>query len=128
MTFLAEVIWSVHVSVDPEHAPLHPTNRAPAAGAAVSVTWVPRRYPSVQSEPHEIPLGDEVTVPRPFVLTPRRYLTRSKVAVTLRAWVIVTVHVDVPLQAPDHPANEEPGSGLAVSVTLVPDVKNTLQV
>ena len=75
-----------------------------------------------------MPLGDEVTVPGPFLLTPRRYLTRSKVAVTLRAWVIVTVHVDVPLQAPDHPANEEPGSLSAVSVTLVPNTKKTLQV
>jgi hypothetical protein len=77
VTFLAVFIWSVHVSVDPEHAPLQPTNCAPVAGAAVSVTCVPRGYDSLQSEPHEIPLGEEVTVPRPFVVTPRRNLGGS---------------------------------------------------
>ena len=43
-------------------------------------------------------------------------------AVTLRAWLIVTVQVPVPEQpAPDQPANVEPSlPGVAVNVTTVP--------
>jgi hypothetical protein len=46
---------------------------------------------------------------------------RLNVAVTLRAALIVTVQVPVPLQAPLQPTNEEPDPGSAVSVTAVPD-------
>jgi hypothetical protein len=50
------------------------------------------------------------------------------VAVADVAAVTSTVHVDVPLQAPDHPANAEPDSGVAVSFTDVPLRKPATQV
>ena len=43
-----------------------------------------------------------------------------KVAVTERAWSIVTWQVLVPEQSPDQPAKFELASGAAVSVTVVP--------
>jgi len=42
------------------------------------------------------------------------------VAVTDRAWSIVTMHAPVPLQAPLQPVNADPESGVGVSVTTVP--------
>jgi len=42
------------------------------------------------------------------------------VAVTVRAAVIATVQVAVPVQAPLQPANTEPAAGAAVSVTDAP--------
>ena len=53
----------------------------------------------------------------------------EKVAVTLRACVILTVHGPVPLHpAPLQPVNVEPLAAVAVRVTLVPEVKAALQV
>jgi hypothetical protein len=46
--------------------------------------------------------------------------TPLKVAVTVRAALIVTVQPPVPLHAPLQPANVEPEAALAVSVTRVP--------
>jgi hypothetical protein len=43
-----------------------------------------------------------------------------KLAVTERAWLIVTSHAPVPAHAPDQPANVEHELGVAVSVTAVP--------
>ena len=42
------------------------------------------------------------------------------VAVTDRAWLIVTLQVPVPEQFPDQPEKTDPLAGVAVSVTLVP--------
>ena len=44
------------------------------------------------------------------------------VAVTVRAWDIVTVQVPVPEHAPLQPPNVEPDAAEAVSVTTVPEV------
>jgi hypothetical protein len=41
---------------------------------------------------------------------------------------MITVQVAVPLQAPDHPAKKAPFAGTAVSFTLVPELKEALQV
>ncbi len=46
-----------------------------------------------------------------------------KVAVTVRATFIVTLHTPVPEHGPDQPANFEPDDALAVSVTFVPETK-----
>jgi len=51
-----------------------------------------------------------------------------KVAVTDLFAFIVRVQAAVPLQAPDHPAKKAPVAGTAVSFTLVPEVKDALQV
>jgi hypothetical protein len=50
------------------------------------------------------------------------------VAVTDVAAVIERVHVDVPVQAPDQPANLEPVAGVAVSLTCVPVGKPSVHV
>lgn len=49
-------------------------------------------------------------------------------AVTLVAWVRVTVQRSVPAHAPPQPAKMAPVAGMAVNVTLVPLVKETRQV
>jgi hypothetical protein len=50
-------------------------------------------------------------------------------ALTVRAWLIVTVQVRaLPEHAPVHPANVEPGDADAVSVTTVPDANVARQV
>ena len=67
--------------------------------------------------PQLIPAGLLVTVPRPTLLTVSFGL---KVAVTLLAAVMATLHVPVPAQAPVQPANCQPAAGVAVRVTPVP--------
>jgi hypothetical protein len=44
----------------------------------------------------------------------------AKVAVALRAAVMFTTQLPVPLQAPLQPEKVEPDAGVAVSVTLAP--------
>ena len=51
-----------------------------------------------------------------------------KVAVTVFAALIVTVHLPVPVHAPLHPLNTDPEAAEAVSVTTVPLAKFALQV
>jgi hypothetical protein len=123
VTERAWIIDTVHVFDVPLQAPDHPTNVAPDHGLAVSVTKVFDRYHSLQSEPHEMPAGDEVTAPFlvPDLYTVNWFDLSANVAVTYRAWVIETVHVGyVPLHAPDHLTNFEPVNGVAVSLTDVP--------
>ena len=51
-----------------------------------------------------------------------------KVAVAVKLLFIVTVHADVPLQAPLQPAKYAPFAGTAVSFTTLPDAKEAVQV
>jgi hypothetical protein len=75
-----------------------------------------------------IPDGFDVTVPvpTPDFVTLRVYLIISfglNIAVILLSEIIVTVTVELePVASPDHPSNDEDISGVAVNVTLVPDV------
>ena len=120
MTLFAAVMETIQVPV-PVQAPDQPEKVDPADGEAVSVTEVPELYEAVQVAPQEMPAGLEVTVPLPVpaLVTVMVYDTRVKVAVTLRAAVMETVHVPVPVQAPDQPVKVEPAAGAAVKVTEV---------
>ena len=68
-------------------------------------------YPRVPPRGIDVESGVSVTLTLGSV--------RLNVAVTDFAESIVTVHVPVPVHAPDHPANEEPVAAAAVSVTTV---------
>src|SRR5579884_3132291 len=59
------VTATVHVGSLPEQLPDHPANAFPAGAVAVSVTLVPSANPAPQLDPHEMPVGLEVTVPIP---------------------------------------------------------------
>ena len=103
--------------------PLHPVNVEPAEGVAVKVTAVPLVIPVEQVAPQEMPAGALVTLPLPVP----EFVTLSvkddctKLAVTVWAALIVTVHVPVPVQPPPlQPLNVEPAAGVAVNVTAVP--------
>ena len=52
----------------------------------------------------------------------------AKVAVALLAAVIVTAHVPVPLQAPDHPVKVDEAFGVAVRITDAPAANELEQV
>ena len=64
-----------------------------------------------------------VTVPEPSPdLDTDNVLSDWNSAFTLQAWVIDTVHVPVPEQAPDQPVNDDPDDAVAERVTDVPCV------
>jgi len=73
-----------------------------------------------------MPSGVLATVPLPVRVTANANVgvgDVAKVAETLVAASTVTTHGVVPLQAPLQPLKVEPGSGAAVSVTIVPPAK-----
>jgi hypothetical protein len=123
VTDRAALMVTVHVAPDTESHPLHPLRNM--AGLAVSVTTVSMVYGSEQSVPQLIPCGLELTVPvsrpRPALLTVSTKRFSSKMAVTVLAAFIVTVHV-VPetVSHPPQPAKVELLAALAVRVTVVP--------
>jgi len=113
----------------PLHAPPHPAKDEFAAGVSVSVTCVPASKLALQVCPQLMPDGLLVTLPVP--LPPRATVRTAellKLAMTEVFCVTVTLQTPVPLQPPDHPANEEFPAGDAVSVTWVPLAKLALQV
>jgi hypothetical protein len=57
-----------------------------------------------------------------FLGRERLHLRSAKVALTFRAWLMVTVQLAVPVQAPLQPLKVEPVAGAAVKVTTVPAV------
>ena len=74
-----ELIVTVQVPV-PEHAPDHPAKAEPAFGVAVSVTTVPVAKLR-QPDPHEVPAGEEPTVPPPV---PDVVMVRFRAGSTVR--------------------------------------------
>jgi hypothetical protein len=115
---LAWVKFTLQVPV-PVQAPLQPVKLEPVAAAAVRVTVDPEVKFALQVAPQVIPAGLLVTLPVPVPLleTVRAKLGSVKLAVTLCAWAIVTVHVPVPVQAPLQPVKVEPVPAAAVRVT-----------
>jgi hypothetical protein len=102
-----------------------PANAVPPlpAGVAVNVT-LGEEKPNEHVLPQLMPDGLLVTVPLAPVVdvfaTARFASVELKVAVTLRAWLIVTTHVPVPEQpSPLQPMNWTFAPGVAVSVTTV---------
>jgi hypothetical protein len=112
------------VVLEPEQSEDHPVNADPAAAVAVSVTRVPSPKFAEHVDPQLMPAGLDVTVPLPapaFVTVSA--CGKPNVAVTSRAWLIVTWHVVlVPEQSPDQPEKLDPPPAAAVSVTSVPSV------
>src|SRR5215467_14157109 len=109
VTSLAADIVTRHLfSPLTESQPLQETGLVPALELPVRVTRVPSSYSAEHSEPQLMPAGELVTVPEPdpCFLTFSRYLGISmKVALTVFASDIVTLHSPVPEQAPDQPEN-----------------------
>ena len=132
VTLRAAVMARVQVVAVPVQAPLQPVKAEPAAGVAVSVTFVPllklaeqlaAETPAAVGVAQLMPAGLDDTVPAPVVVprlevTVRVWGASVKVAVTLRAALIATVQLPVPVHAPPQPEKVEPAPGVAVSVTL----------
>jgi hypothetical protein len=122
---------TMHVPVPLHPSPLQPAKEKPLETLAARVTGVPNGKVAVQVAPQSRPVGAEVTlpVPVPFLVKERAILRRSKVAVTLRAWLIVSAQVNaVPLQAPPQPVKVEVASEDAVRVTGAATGNSTAQV
>jgi hypothetical protein len=106
VTAVAADITTVQVVAVPEHPPDQPLKRQPLAAAAVSVTEVPAGKVDEQEAAQLTPVGVEVTVPLPEIVSPNVCVVgaATKAAVTDCAADMLTVQVSVvPLQAPDHP-------------------------
>ena len=89
--------------------PVHPSNREPGAGDAVSVIVVPASYDAVQLScvvPQDSPPALEVTSPRPFPALLTVSVGLLNVAVTVRPPLTVTEQVAPDaLSQPLHPTN-----------------------
>src|SRR5262249_34722215 len=96
------------------------------------LTSVPSAKFAWQVGPQLIPDGELVTVPEPLpgLLTfSWNWLTRSKVAVTFFAAVILTSHSFEPTTSsqPDQTTALEPPAGVPVSLTSVPELNRDSQ-
>jgi hypothetical protein len=122
VTLAAASIVTRHVPV-PLHAPDQPVNADSASAVASSATTVPEANEKAHVLPQEMPEGEDVTAPAPgpAFVTVSAWELRVNVAPTVFAASVVTVQLDVPAQAPVHPANVQPVAGVAVSVTLAPE-------
>ena len=114
------VTVTVHVVPDTESHPVQPLKSESAPGAAVSVTVVLITKSLAHAVPQLMPAGLDVTVPLPVpVLVAVRVKRWSvKMALTDRAFAIVTVHVAPDTEShPVQPVNSESAAAVAVSVT-----------
>ena len=69
VTLRAPRTVTVHVDAVPEHAPPHPVNVDPAAGAAVNVTTDDNSNDALHVGPQSMPAGLDVTDPDPDFCT-----------------------------------------------------------
>src|SRR5947209_11263205 len=115
-------IATLQVCPEVESQPTQPVKAELAPAVGVRVTRVPLVYVAVQVGPQLMPDGELVTVPVPVPvrLTVRVLCVEAKVAVTLRAALIVTVQGPVPVQSPLQPVKAELTPAVGVRVTGVP--------
>jgi hypothetical protein len=121
---------SVNVQVEllPLQPPDHPAKEEFAAAVSVSVTEVPGAKLALQVGAQAIPEGVLATVPVPVPTRLTVSWIALKLAVTCWLALSVTLQVELlPLQPPDHPANEEFAAGASVRVIWVPLAKLALQ-
>ena len=122
----------MHVSAVPEQpSPDQPVNRCPVEAVAVKVTDVPTANDFEHELPQVIPVGLDATdpTPTPALVTVSVLGTALKVAVTVLADVIDTMHTPAPLQEPpDQPPKVCPSMGVAVNETTVPTAREARQV
>src|SRR5712691_760568 len=110
VTVVAAATVTVHGRMPMQPPPLQPANTEPVAGVAVRITLVLALKAPPHVAPQSMPAGLEVAVPLPVpaFVTVSGKVCKVKVAVTLRAWVMVTEHVPVPPQpSPLQPAKVE---------------------
>ncbi len=128
VTLDAAFIVTVHEPV-PLQAPLQPAKADPLLAVGVSVTTVPRLKLALQVAPQLMPAGELETDPAPVpaLLTDNVKVVGGggavpavKVAVMASAELTVSGHKPVPVHAPLQPANVDPGSGVAISVSCLP--------
>ena len=123
---MAVTLWTPPIitvqSPVPVQSPVQPAKVEPVAAVAVRVTLLPYEKLAPHVPPQSIPAGLLVTVPDPVpaFVTLRAKGCRVKVAVTLRAAVMATMQLPVPVQSPPQPMKVEPVVGVAVRVTLLP--------
>lgn len=121
-TVLAALMGTEHVSPDGLGHPDQPENML-APGTAVSTTVLPAVKLATQVAPHEMPMGDDVTLPPPLLMTVRGSANR---AVTFFTWFIKTVQVFPAVESqPTQASNVSLTPGVAVRTT-VPPVGNRL--
>ena len=124
------VSWQV-VEV-PLQAPPQPKNRAPPAGEAVSVTWLPVATMTSQVDDDSPQFSPPpVTVPGPVVEAARCACAggggcATKFAYTVASLERVIVQPPDPLQSVPQLSKPYPLLAAAVSVTVVPSVKSAL--
>jgi hypothetical protein len=80
---------------------------------------VPASNRLAQARPQRIPFGSELTAPDPTTAT-SSVTRRTNVALTLRAWLMVTVHAPELVHAPLQPVKREPVAAVAVNPTTMP--------
>jgi hypothetical protein len=124
VTDRAWVMATVQVPV-PVQAPDQPVKTSVPVGVAVSVTEVASSNVAVQVAPQVMPTGFDEIEPEPLPAAAAVSVqTGTNAAVTLRACVIETVQVPVPVHAPLQPVKREPAVAVGVSVTDVPVTKS----
>jgi uncharacterized protein YjeT (DUF2065 family) len=131
VTLRGASILRMHVGLVSEQSPDQPTNVDMESGTAVRMTSSAWNWSAAHSDPQSMrpsPLPPETRpAPVPAMATESTCLVRSKLAVTLWAASIVTVHEGlVPVHAPDQPANVDASSGTAVRLISVPWLISTV--
>ncbi len=124
---------NVQVLPAPEQSPPdQPAKFDADPGLAVKVTCSPPRNCAEQADSAELQsISPGLPIPGLLVTVPEPFPANSTVIVLGGSWLKVAVRsastvvpgmvqVPVPEQAPDQPANAEPGAGVAVRLTAVP--------